>query len=494
MATVELVDADSRTHKFGHIRIKKIKCKPASFKQMQERFKKFRLNRLKSKLISDKEKLVSMEFKGSQLTPGSPRDKSERKLLSKTTAIAKLESKINFLETGNYLTEEFVNSRAIKLKDTMIKNLQYNRNSLYGVPDDVKDEIINGNETVVEEQSTTTSAKPESIAIKNPQQEQVDEQMREQQEQIAAEVQRIMAEDKDNQIPKPTPVPTQEQQSDNSPISKQEITDAVADSLSQIDVTPRINPEELAAAINEEMEKIKVSSNESSPAKVNKFINDDGTYRMKREDIDEDFRITRIDRKKSLATNIPSQQEKDIPAISPFGDKINRTMPAIHTPKKALTPLREFKGLVIEPKGDQNVRVATKISDTAQESRNEREMSIIAPDRSGDYDNHMTIHSSVGDIQAYMDKLRILQREEEIIDHKYEAAQERLQANQQRYNRTVGEFRSYVESYEATLNARNQSYQELSEQNQATEREIDQMISLMASGAAEMKVSQARAK
>lgn len=121
-------------------------------------------------------------------------------------------------------------------------------------------------------------------------------------------------------------------------------------------------------------------------------------------------------------------------------------------------------------------------------------MSIIAPDRSGDYDNHMTIHSSVGDIQAYMDKLRILQREEEIIDHKYEAAQERLQANQQRYNRTVGEFRSYVESYEATLNARNQSYQELSEQNQATEREIDQMISLMASGAAEMKVSQARAK
>ena len=40
---------------------------------------------------------------------------------------------------------------------------------------------------------------------------------------------------------------------------------------------------------------MKVKKNGTSIAKINKFINDDGTYSLKREDMDEAFRITKID-------------------------------------------------------------------------------------------------------------------------------------------------------------------------------------------------------
>ena len=57
---IELVDRE-----LGHFRIplsRKIKFKQISFKNISSHWKNFRLNRLKSKLIAQKEKLVEMEF------------------------------------------------------------------------------------------------------------------------------------------------------------------------------------------------------------------------------------------------------------------------------------------------------------------------------------------------------------------------------------------------------------------------------------------------
>ena len=173
---IELVDRE-----FGHVRVpisRKIKFKGISFTNISKRWNNFRLNRLKSKLIADKEKLVSMEFTNDQLTKG--REKTEQKIMRKTTAIAKLESKIQFLETGNYSTEEFVNSRAIKLKKTMMSNLVYNRDSLYGLTDEAANEIANGPIAPEPEKPVVTSTPEEDIKA--------------QQEKLAQEVQKIMAE------------------------------------------------------------------------------------------------------------------------------------------------------------------------------------------------------------------------------------------------------------------------------------------------------------
>lgn len=361
---IELVD-----RKFGHVRVpisRKIKFKGISFTNISKRWNNFRLNRLKSKLIADKEKLVSMEFTNDQLTKG--RETTEQKIMKKTTAIAKLESKIQFLETGNYSTEEFVNSRAIKLKKTMMSNLVYNRDSLYGLTDEAANEIVNGPIALEPEKPVVTSTPEEEIKA--------------QQEKLAQEVQKIMAEQEavqespvaetpvvENEKPVesettsvpveiPMPVveetPVAENVVDEPPkvevpvesVNKTEVYDAINEAMSTINVDEPVQREEIYNAIDEEMDKIKVSSNESTPAKVNKFINEDGTYRLRREDIPEEFRITRIDRDEMPQTAELPEEEVYIP---PFGENIVRETPDIEIPRKAITPIPETKKYIIEP-------------------------------------------------------------------------------------------------------------------------------------------------
>ncbi len=364
---IELVDRE-----FGHVRVpisRKIKFKGISFTNISKRWNEFRLNRLKSKLIADKEKLVNMEFSNAQLTKG--RETTEQKIMKKTTAIAKLESRIQFLETGNYSTEEFINSRAIKLKKTMMSNLVYNRDSLYGLTDEAANEILNG-PTVVEKEENPTIPVEEEIST-TP----VEEEIREQQEKLAKEVQKIMAEDQESQqevqpneevsqnrtdVVPITPVEdTNEPAETFNPIAieepkteipietvnKNEVFDAINEAMATVSVEEPIQREEVAGTIDEEMEKIKVSGNESSIAKVNKFINEDGTYRMRREDIPEEFRITRIDRNEMPQNDeLPENEELDIP---PFGENVIRETPDIDIPRRAVTPIPEMKRYVIEP-------------------------------------------------------------------------------------------------------------------------------------------------
>ena len=284
-----------------------------------------------------------------------------------------MESKIQFLETGNYSTEEFVNSRAIKLKKTMMSNLVYNRDSLYGLTDEAANEIVNGPIAPEPEKPVVTSTPEEDIKA--------------QQEKLAQEVQKIMAEQEavqespvaetpvaetpavENERPVesettsvpveiPMPVveetPVAENVVDEPPkveipvesVNKTEVYDAINEAMSAINVDEPVQREEIYNAIDEEMEKIKVSSNESTPAKVNKFINEDGTYRLRREDIPEEFRITRIDRDEMPQTAELPEEEVYIP---PFGENIVRETPDIEIPRKAITPIPETKKYIIEP-------------------------------------------------------------------------------------------------------------------------------------------------
>ena len=144
---------------------RKIKFKGISFKNILSRWNSFRANQLKKKIAAKKEKLVEMEFEGSDIVPGKKRDKVEKKVLRKTQAIAKLESKLSFLETGKYHSKEFVGSRAIKLKDLMMKNLEYNRASLYSVTEQAAEEIITGKtvDSVIDEEAAKIGARVREI-------------------------------------------------------------------------------------------------------------------------------------------------------------------------------------------------------------------------------------------------------------------------------------------------------------------------------------------
>ena len=294
---------------------RKIKFKGISFKNILLRWNSFRLNQLKKKIASKKEKLVEMEFHGDDLVPGKKRERIEKKVLKKTQAIARLESKLNFLETGKYYSEEFEGSRAIKLKELMMKNLEYNRASLYSVTEQAAEEIITGKtvDSVIDEEAAK----------------------------IGARVREILAE---KEAARKKAAETAEELTENT-------TSQVIDSaVDKINVTPVVSNDEVAAAIDTEMQKIKVSGNESSPAKVNKFINEDGTYRLRREDIDEDFRITRFDRSKlpvSETTPIEKAEEPEIPPFSTTAAK--RKAPDVEPPRKALTEIVERTTITFPP-------------------------------------------------------------------------------------------------------------------------------------------------
>lgn len=514
---IELVD-------FGHIRIplkksRKIKFKRISFTNISARWKNFRLNRLKSKLIADKEKLVDMEFKNSQLIPGVALSRTEQKVLRKTTAIARLESKIKFLETGSYSTEEFINSRAIKLKDIMMKNLAYNRDTLYGVTEEAAEQIISDAPAVTSE--TQPSAE-----------QQVEKVLSDEQQKIAKEVQRIIAEQKakpeteepvkssapvmpvgenipatstvapatEHELPQEPvinivnhEIPTQK------PVDRKDIENAINNAMSDIEVK---KPIEATPQAEQSVEDIKVSRNGSSAAKVNKFINEDGTYRLKREDIDEDFRITRFDRS-ALPTDIkpPVNEIKELD-IPPFAASQMRKVPDINAPRKAVTPITETRKYNIKPIEMPKIKEEF-FADVPQNEPAARDLPMVVPERQvaiqpvqekypvQPVEENFTFNS---DIQAVLNRASILKSEAAGIEADLKAEQLKEQEIGENYKRTLGELRAFVDNLENHCNQSYQSMLAVRKRNDDISSQIDAMIDVMGQGSPETVRSGARTR
>ena len=546
---IELVDRE-----FGHVRVpisRKIKFKGISFTNISKRWNNFRLNRLKSKLIADKEKLVNMEFTNDQLTKG--RETTEQKIMKKTTAIAKLESKIQFLETGNYSTEEFINSRAIKLKKVMMSNLVYNRDSLYGLTEAAANEIVNG---------PSVPEQPQEPVVQT-----VENDMKEQQEKIAQEVQRIMAEQEaavensvENAVETPAEPVKESTQSEMIPevaeveipvstekesvavetempqveipveqVNKAEVFDAINEAMSAINVDEQIQREEINNAIEEEMDKIKVSSNESTIAKVNKFINEDGTYRLTRndiiqdeiyeqtkddipkdgtyrltrDDIPEEFRITSIDRDEMPQTAELPEEEVFIP---PFGDNIVRQTPDIEIPRKAITPIPEMKKYVIEPielpkvnikytEDESEIEAETPIEIEADESYQENEVYEETPveteeesyDASEEYqadeqnENQEESRDVVfdGDIEAMMSRANMLRQDLVEINDQIAAAEQDSETISADYAEAYGRFSAYVAELQSERDSLERKKADIVSINNDRRAQVDAIIAMM---------------
>ena len=135
---IELKDPEYGTvKKSSKIRI--IKFKSLSFKNISNLWKNFRISCLDKRLEKAKDKLVSMEIENqdfNEKTLKGDMSVAESKLLRKSTVVARLESKIAFLKTGTEVTDDFISSRAIILKDNMMRNLRYNSGTIYSVPED----------------------------------------------------------------------------------------------------------------------------------------------------------------------------------------------------------------------------------------------------------------------------------------------------------------------------------------------------------------------
>ncbi len=141
---------------------RKIKFKNISFTNIGKKFDQFRINRMEKKLVKAKQTALDTQlFNRDMKNDGKL---AERILLNRTRAVAKLEAKINFLETGNYISPALIESRAIKLKDVMKKNLDKNVYGLFSIPEDKKEYIFeNKNENVESEIEKTIREESEKL-------------------------------------------------------------------------------------------------------------------------------------------------------------------------------------------------------------------------------------------------------------------------------------------------------------------------------------------
>ena len=502
---IELKDHDYGTVKKSS-KVRKIKFKSVSFQNISRVWNNFRLKQLDKKLERAKEKTLNMEFgMGSfDRRTGEEMSKAESKILRKTTAIAKLEAKINFLQFGTEVTDDFVSSRAIKIKDNMMKNMRYNANAAYSIPDDKKAEIFAVEEPTTEDviaaakkgvddalnrimkkkpvtpaKETTSQEAETAPVIKAPTKEEIrktvdemfaeEQKRREQATEVSTEVvgaqeptteavvtdAEIREEVKTN-LDKIDVIPT---------VGKEEVADTISSELDKIDVVPAVKKEDVADTIQDELSKIVVTKNQSN--KVNPYINEDGTYRMKKEDIDEDFRVTRVamsDREK----RIEDMRNQHLTVQTAFV----RSMQLI---KENLDKKAEEEKKQAAAKEEKTVTPAEPVA---------REMPEVAPVRTP-VEEVKALTAAVDkattkdDLASIMESVARLQKEQAAAksrEAEIAANEEALKAEK---TKAIEELLAYQASLQADVQTRTQGLTEREAHNNAMAQEIDSIRQVM---------------
>lgn len=485
---IELKDHDYGTVKKSS-KVRKIKFKSLSFLNISKVWNNFRLKRANARLERAKEKVVNMEFgMGSfDRRTGDEASRAETKILKKATAVARLEAKINFLQFGTEVTDDFVSSRAIKIKDNMMKNMRYNADAAYSIPDDKKESIFAVEEPTTEDviaaakkgvddalnrimkkkpvapAPVTTSQEEETTpVIKAPTKEEIrktvdemfaeEQKRREQATEVTTEA--VVAEEVEPEL----------NEVDTTPIiERKEVAETINSELDQIDVVPAVKKDDVADTIQEELSKIVVTKNQSN--KVNPYINEDGTYRMRREDIDEDFRVTRV---------TMSDREKRIEDMR----KVNLTVQSAF--------LRSMQ--MIKDNLDQQAELERRAIEEAPEVEPalpaEREMPEVAPVRTP-VQEVKALTAAVDkattkdDLASIMESVARLQREQEAAksrEAEIAANEEALKAEK---SKAVEELLAYQASLQADVQTRTQGLSEREAHNNAMAQEIDSIRQVM---------------
>ena len=492
---IELKDHDYGTVKKSS-KVRKIKFKSVSFQNISRVWNNFRLKQLDKKLERAKEKTLNMEFgMGSfDRRTGEEMSNAESKILRKTTAIAKLEAKINFLQFGTEVTDDFVSSRAIKIKDNMMKNMRYNANAAYSIPDDKKAEIFAVEEPTTEDviaaakkgvddalnrimkkkpvtpaKETTSQEAETAPVIKAPTKEEIrktvdemfaEEQKRREQATEASTETVVEQEEVREEVKKGL-----DEVKTTPTVEKKEVAETIDTELGKIDVVPTVKKDDVADTIQDELSKIVVTKNQSN--KVNPYINEDGTYRMKKEDIDDDFRVTRVamsDREKRIE-DMRNQHLTVQTAFVRSMQLIKENLDKQAEEEKKQAAAKEEKPVIpAEP-------VAREMPEVAPVRTPVEEVKALtaAVDKATTKDDLASIMESVARLQK--EQAAAKSREAEIA-----ANEEALKAEK---TKAIEELLAYQASLQADVQTRTQGLTEREAHNNAMAQEIDSIRQVM---------------
>lgn len=495
---------------------KKIKFKPASFERISSKWRKFWTKILDKKLDKAKEKLVSTEIPAYGFESGlGGASRGDKKILRRAKSVAKLESKINFLRTGERMSRAAVASRAIKLKSNMKNNMEFNCDYVYSV--------LPENAAKIFEQEPVNNENP--ISNNKTNEDEI-------QNKVAASVQKIMAEKqqaKGNGTVQTDPVQPNREEIKNTVDEIFAEQEKAKNNNINTPVAGTVDKNEIMNEINNAENKVKVSTNKSKAAKINPFIQEDGTYHIKGTDIDDELRYTHVDLKNYNYTPKFNNQQVGVGEISPIesfkasfedltmpkkaeintvetglnDDIFGQNMEKDELPEKLESDRREIpivapernkqsvdKFKIVDKTDTKQVQNEKSVEKTTSTEENKKQNGNLHFDYSNasvqDLTNAVDKVTNMDEISALLNRVKTLQKEKERTQAEAEEAEKGAEASKTNYEETVNKFRAYGNSLEAACNENLQKAQKSRDIQRVNEQKIQMMAEAMGSVVGEM--------
>lgn len=262
MDNFELVDRDySTASNSGRIHSNLIRLKPTSFEGIRNKWKNFRLARLNKKLEKAEAELENV-------ANNVPFDQIEEKLLAKGKKIAKLEEKIKILSREEVPTN-YVSNRAIKIKDSMMREILGISNEVYKNDNKAEDYGFSNFEDTNFNFAAATDINSENKKTENDD----------------VKVETISSEDIRNAVNEKFEEVNENNKVADETISSEDIRNAVNEKFEEVNGNNKVSDETIenssessidipiTIATDDEIENEynRVSSNESTPVRTDKF-------------------------------------------------------------------------------------------------------------------------------------------------------------------------------------------------------------------------------
>ena len=302
---IDFLDADYENVSLGK-KPRQIRTKSTSFSQIKKYFTDFRIRLLSKKLEREKDKAVTEAY------PERFSEKDEERMMKRAATIARLEQKIKILD-GESVPVDYIDKRAIKIKKAMMKNISYTSGNIYTVGLENKEAVFNATaepevvkmdpevqesiaadvKRIMEEEKKEAEAVQEEVAAYTPSPVTKAEIRAEIDEEFAklagkakkAKVQETAAEPHINldeikaSIDEAFQAVKEQKEVPQATIGTDAVKDVVEESFESVNVDSKISREDIKAEVDEAMGRV-VSKNGATSAKVDRF-NEDGSRREK---------------------------------------------------------------------------------------------------------------------------------------------------------------------------------------------------------------------
>ena len=462
-----------------------IKARVLSFNSIANRFKNFRLNLMKKRLDSMKDKALTEKYSESNFS---------KKIDKKSKAIAKLEEKIMVISKEEVPTD-YVSKRAIKLKKSMIDNLSYNSHLFYSIGLENKDKIF---EKSVENESIDSSVMVDGLhEIVDGETEVSSEDLTKQTiaDIVNAELDSVSEKDKNQEeqieeygdIPKSIDgdvaggledIVVNESSNDGqvSEMSKEEIQRIIDDAFTQTEVSAVSENDKkeepaLGDSVHEEVEDainmIKVSRNNSGIVRAEKFDEQGeektkkGKYQytpMSDEEIRESQRKLGFDENGNILDSevATTSGDSDIDlsdVVVEKNESLNdRVVPIIAADRSA-----QADSNILEDDEDNNmfeiVDNVDKEENTEQGDKGISEFSFVdEPEAQKEADSKSSVTSRLEDYLLLKEKITHLQEQRRISEEKRKAAEKTAEETSERAQQAQMLFEESQKTYEEKIN------------------------------------------